>query len=100
MVYTLEILRLFHFHFHRARIARGVYDPVGRKTPNTDLDTNYLSKKPMSYGNFVATTCFFGSPGAGGNPYPSNHSYNANSFQIGQGSRTGTTGAQNFHSAP
>lgn len=29
MVYTWETLCLFHFHFHRARIAMGVYDPVG-----------------------------------------------------------------------
>ena len=45
-VYTWETLGLFHFHFHRARIAMGVYDPLGWKTPNTDLETNCLMKKP------------------------------------------------------
>ena len=32
MVYTWETVCLFHFHFHRARIAMGVYDPEGWKT--------------------------------------------------------------------
>ena len=98
MVYTWETLRLFHFHFHRARIAMGVYDPLGWKTPNTDLETNCLMKKPMSYGNFAAPTSYFGNSTAGGNPYSSNHSYNPTSFQIGHTSRTGT-GPQGFHTS-
>ena len=27
--------------------------------PNTDLETNYLMKKPMSFGNFGAPTTYF-----------------------------------------
>ena len=73
MFYTWETLRLFHFHFHRARIAMGVYDPLGWKTPNTDLETNCLMKKPMSYDNFGAPTTYFSNSTTGGNPYSSNH---------------------------
>ena len=29
MVYTWEILHLFHFYFHQARIVMGIYDPLG-----------------------------------------------------------------------
>lgn len=100
MIYTWGTLCLFHFHFHRARIAMGIYDPLRWKTPNTDLEINCLIKKPMSYGNFVAPTSFFGNSTAGGNSYSSNHSYNPASYQVGSANRVGMSATQNFHSIP
>lgn len=84
MLYSWETVCLFHFHFHRARIAIGVYDPEGWKTQSTDLELFCLLRKPLLYTNFTswsAPTSYFGSPTAGENPYSSNHNYAAGNYQ-------------------
>lgn len=48
--------------------------------PKTNLETNYLMKKPTSYGNFRAPTIYFSNSTIKENFYSFNHSYNSASY--------------------
>ena len=43
--HTLESLRIFHFTFHRKRIALGVYDPTGWRDRDSDLQQMTLTRR-------------------------------------------------------
>ena len=66
--HTLESLRVFHFTFHRKRIALGAYDPAGWRDRESDLQQMILVRRdpPLAAGNKRTFDKAF--PKTGGNP--------------------------------